>query len=271
VSDIRGALFTHAHIDHYGLASRVREASGAWLALDEREAATLTRPGDDESRAILDGWLLENGVNRQEREELFMVIGRGQTDGPARSSPPDRILAAGPVPDVEPWELVAVETPGHSPGHVCLVADAAGVVFTGDHILSSTTPNVSVFPGSNGSPLKSYLTSLERMLPYGAFLALPGHEDRVEIGARVPELIEHHDEQLADAHAALLAGAETVREVAESMTWNRPWSTFGPFDRLMALGEARAHLVVVEQRGDASCTRQGEVLLWRSRGLSPDV
>src|SRR5690349_4138971 len=42
VADVRGALFTHAHIDHYGLAQRVREVSGAWLAMHEREAATLS-------------------------------------------------------------------------------------------------------------------------------------------------------------------------------------------------------------------------------------
>src|SRR5687768_5705286 len=33
VADVRGLLVTHIHPDHYGLAGRVREASGAWVAL----------------------------------------------------------------------------------------------------------------------------------------------------------------------------------------------------------------------------------------------
>src|SRR3954468_8788061 len=30
MSDVQGVLVTHIHPDHYGLAGRVREASGAW-------------------------------------------------------------------------------------------------------------------------------------------------------------------------------------------------------------------------------------------------
>src|ERR1700749_4897913 len=33
LADIRGAVFTHAHGDHCGLAGPVRERSGAWIAL----------------------------------------------------------------------------------------------------------------------------------------------------------------------------------------------------------------------------------------------
>jgi glyoxylase-like metal-dependent hydrolase (beta-lactamase superfamily II) len=262
VANVNGALFTHAHIDHYGLANRVRDASGAWLAMHEREAETLLRPAGDESRARMERWLLENGVDRQERDELFAAIARGYTDGPAGSAPPDRNLEPGSIHDAAPWELLVVETPGHSPGHLCFVEQTAGVVFTGDHILSETTPNVSVFPSSTGSPLDDYITSLERMAPYADALALPGHEDRIQVGPRATVLLQHHSEQLADAHAALVAGAETVREVAEAMTWSRPWSTFGPFDQMMALGEARAHLVLIEQAGEASSAGRGDVIVW---------
>src|SRR3974390_40964 len=33
IGDVQGVLVTHIHPDHYGLAGRVREASGAWVAL----------------------------------------------------------------------------------------------------------------------------------------------------------------------------------------------------------------------------------------------
>ena len=38
VEDVQGVLVTHSHIDHYGLAPRIRAASGAWVALHPLDA-----------------------------------------------------------------------------------------------------------------------------------------------------------------------------------------------------------------------------------------
>src|SRR5580692_4551782 len=44
VADVRGVLLTHLHFDHIGLAGRVRQASGAWIALHPADQAVLARP-----------------------------------------------------------------------------------------------------------------------------------------------------------------------------------------------------------------------------------
>ena len=41
LADVRGVMVTHIHPDHYGLAGRVREASGAWVGLHPDDAALL--------------------------------------------------------------------------------------------------------------------------------------------------------------------------------------------------------------------------------------
>ena len=41
MSDVQGVLVTHIHPDHYGLAGRIREASGAWIALHPADAALI--------------------------------------------------------------------------------------------------------------------------------------------------------------------------------------------------------------------------------------
>src|SRR5207244_3243801 len=41
VSEVQGVLVTHIHPDHYGLAGRVREASGAWIGLHQADAALI--------------------------------------------------------------------------------------------------------------------------------------------------------------------------------------------------------------------------------------
>src|SRR4029453_7349819 len=38
MADVRGVMVTHIHPDHYGLAGRVREASGAWISLHPADA-----------------------------------------------------------------------------------------------------------------------------------------------------------------------------------------------------------------------------------------
>jgi glyoxylase-like metal-dependent hydrolase (beta-lactamase superfamily II) len=59
-ADVRAILVTHIHPDHYGLAGRLREASGAWIALHPADAA-LSRPATatvstTSSRAWLRSW-----------------------------------------------------------------------------------------------------------------------------------------------------------------------------------------------------------------------
>jgi len=41
IGAVQGVLVTHIHPDHYGLAGRVREASGAWIALHPADAALI--------------------------------------------------------------------------------------------------------------------------------------------------------------------------------------------------------------------------------------
>ena len=46
MSDVRGVMVTHIHPDHYGLAGRIREASGAWISLHPADAPDVPyRPG----------------------------------------------------------------------------------------------------------------------------------------------------------------------------------------------------------------------------------
>ena len=45
-------VVTHIHPDHYGLAGRVREASGAWVALHPADAALLQARYADTDRLV---------------------------------------------------------------------------------------------------------------------------------------------------------------------------------------------------------------------------
>jgi glyoxylase-like metal-dependent hydrolase (beta-lactamase superfamily II) len=244
---VRGVLLTHGHPDHYGLARAIREASGAWIALHEAER-TVRHPSSAE-RERTSRWLTESGIPDHERDDLLDAWMRSWGASPPPQ--PDRSLRDGPLADVAPWEIDVLPTPGHSAGHVCYVLPRSDIVFTGDHILSWTTPNIGVYPETVGSPLRDYMTSLERTLELGEMVALPGHEERVDVGVRSAELLSHHLEELSQVQRALSGGAETVREVAGEMTWKHRFGELGPIEMCMALGEASAHLLLLEEQGVA--------------------
>src|SRR5262249_27285583 len=63
-ADVTGVVVTHIHPDHHGLSARLREASGAWIAMHPAERGTLTapRPRNADTRRADLAWLARCGV-----------------------------------------------------------------------------------------------------------------------------------------------------------------------------------------------------------------
>ncbi len=264
LADVRAILFTHGHPDHYGSSRRLREVSGAWLGLHRADAELLSRvtsEGRAEGLERLRPWLTDLGVESPELDQILEMVNGFEYQPP--STAPDRYIVDGERFAVAGGELVAVHTPGHAPGHMCFVHDEAELVFTGDHILDPTTPNVSINRFTYGNPLADYIVALARMREFGDVLGLPGHQDRVTVARRADAIIAHHEAQLDSVTAILAAGPGTVREVAEQMRWSFDWDEFGPGSIFMATGEALAHLAVLELRGAAEKV-PGKPTRWRA-------
>ena len=120
VTDVRAALITHIHPDHYGLAGRLREESGAWVALHPADAALLPARygiGIDTLITGMRNLLQECGVPPEVLEELTGAS-MGIREFVALAEP-DVLLEDRARIDLPGWDLVALHTPGHSPGHVC--------------------------------------------------------------------------------------------------------------------------------------------------------
>ena len=250
LEDVRGVLVTHIHPDHYGLAARIRELSGAWVGLHPADAALIPDRYEDVERLLerTAAWVAQTGAPAAELAELrdaSMALRRFVVAGQ-----PDRPLADGDRPDLDGWRLRALHTPGHTPGHLCFVEERTGVVLTGDHVLPTISPNISRHPQAGPDPLADYLASLERLRPHGDALVLPGHQWRFSgLAGRLDELRAHHTQRLAEAQAAVAAGAETIWEVATRLPWSRPWAEITGIMRRAALGETAAHLTHLERRG----------------------
>ncbi|MBD2827289.1 MBL fold metallo-hydrolase [Streptomyces globisporus] len=219
-SDVHGIVITHHHPDHHGLSGRVREASGAWIAMHEADTAIVRRtrrrspaPGSTTSPASSPPSARPTTTSPAARGPR-----RRPAADPARTErrPPDREIVPGELLDLAGRRLRAVWTPGHTPGHVCLHLEERhpanlpghGRLFSGDHLLPGISPHIGLYEDPDDTavtdPLGDYLASLERVGRLGVAEVLPAHQHAfTDAGGRVRELLAHHEERLTGLLALL--------------------------------------------------------------------
>ena len=92
---------------------------------------------------------------------------------------PDEYLADGDAMAVGPFRLHVLETPGHTPGGICLYEASAGILFSGDTLFAGTVGRTDL-PGSSGPQLMESLAKKLWPLPDDTRI-FPGHADDTTI------------------------------------------------------------------------------------------
>jgi glyoxylase-like metal-dependent hydrolase (beta-lactamase superfamily II) len=250
IADVAGVLVTHIHPDHYGLAGRVREESGAWVGLHPADAALIHERYEDSTDLLerVGAMLRRMGAPP---EELSPLQNAAMPVRPfVDAAEPDRLIEDGDSQEIPGWDVTAIWTPGHSPGHLCFWEAGNKLMLSGDHVLPRITPNIPFHPQASEDPLGDFLAALERLRAYDAAEVLPAHEHRfVGLDARLSELAAHHEVRFAEVLDAIRDGVTTSWGIAERMRWSRPWDRIEGFMKRAAVGEAMAHLRTLEKRG----------------------
>ena len=242
--DIKRVIVTHIHPDHYGMAGRIRQECGAEVVTHEKEvefiSSRYTNPGP--LLNTMGDWLTRHGIPRDEMRDLQY------SSMPARrfveATEPDWTLTDGERLKMGKLEFRVIWTPGHSPGHICFYEENERLVLTGDHVLPTISPNVSLHPQSEDNPLGDYLRSLKKLRGLNARMVLPAHEYSFDdLEARLDELEHHHETRLQEMIDATRRGADTAYEIARYVTWaTGKFEDFNPWMRRSAVGETLAHL-----------------------------
>jgi glyoxylase-like metal-dependent hydrolase (beta-lactamase superfamily II) len=250
MTDVEAVVVTHIHPDHYGLAGRVREASGAWVGLHPLDASLL------QSRYVDTGPLVErmrtllamSGVPEDKQPDL--ALASMEMRSLVSMAQPDVLLEDGEHVTFAGWDLRAIWTPGHSPGHICLFSDRHRLLLSGDHVLPRITPNISFHSQQFANPLGDFLDALEKVRALHPDEVLPAHEYRfADLDGRIDDIERHHAERLDDIVELLRQRPGiSVWELTLSLKWSRPWDDIPAFMQRAANGETLAHLVLLERR-----------------------
>ncbi len=146
-------LNTHGHFDHVGGNKKLKEVTGAQIAIHPDDAPHLNRLA--ESAAVW-GMRAEN------------------------SPPPDLFFEDGQILTVGNLKFEVLHTPGHTPGSVSLVIEDAQIVFTGDLIFAGSIGRTD-FPGGDYATLVQSVR--QKIFPLGdEFKILSGHGPVTTVG-----------------------------------------------------------------------------------------
>ncbi len=234
-------FITHIHSDHAGLVHYLAAPSTV-VFCDAYTANAFKGPQ-------LDYWNYFNGLITQSG-----LRGVSYTDHPGYKYKTEKIdnihlVIEGDVLVVGDFHLQCLSTPGHAPDHTCLYDPQRRILFSGDHILDTITPNNTLWEQpatATRDLLQEYIESLDKIAALDIELTLPAHRQLIkDCNQRIRELKEHHHKRLEDILNILGDSEITGAEVASQMRWdmrNQPWEEFSAAQKIFATGEALSHL-----------------------------
>ena len=251
--DVRRFLVTHVHRDHYTQAVALRRETGASVALGlgEKPTLDLLQEPDRSPLASQVAQLRALGAGAL-ADATQKALAKAKVDRTDWESPDDW-LSAGPVPLAGGRVLDAVETPGHTAGHLVFHDLESELLFAGDHVLPTITPSIGVEPVLQPEPLAAFLRSLALVRSRPDARLLPAHGPVTDsVHARVDELVDHHGRRLDEVQAALPQTDGCAAEVAAVLRWTRHGrilSELDGFNQLLAIFETGAHLDLLAAQG----------------------
>ncbi|MFH2012716.1 MAG: MBL fold metallo-hydrolase [Pseudomonadota bacterium] len=270
LTDITTIVVTHIHPDHYGLAGRIKHESPETKLLTHQFEAVMI-----DSRYIKFSDLRHKGVAILKRHGVpsSELPSLSSSSMPAlefvRITLPDNTLYGGEIISTGVYNLEVIWTPGHSIGHICLYEPENQFLFSGDHILSTITTNISYHAQSGDNPLGDYLYSLHKLENLPVKKVLPAHEDIItDLRGRIKELDEHHNNREAEIQQAILKGLRSAYDISSQITWNVPdfeWSNLPPLHKRIAVMETVAHLEYMRWEGKVQRIIEDEFVLYRLR------
>lgn len=255
VEQIKRILITHGHQDHFGLAERLAARSGAriFLPQEDRHLTSALYATDFYRRALTQAGLPCEKV--KDLTERFFAM-RSYSD-PIEAYQP---VTGGDVIPAGNEALEVLHTPGHTPGSVCYYLRREGVLFAGDTLLKTITPNpmLDLDPTDKTRrfmALVRYLETLKGLLAVETKTIYPGHRGII---TDYPSLYQsvlgfYHDRQ-RKIMEMLQPRAKSAYEVSLEL-----FPRTDDINRFLAVSEVLANIDVLKHDGQLQSFIKEEV------------
>jgi len=149
---VKQIILTHEHFDHCGGVRKIHELTEKTAKIFAHEYAV---------------GKIENGES-----DFASMLG-----GKMPKMPVDVKIKEGDCLNIGDEEFSVLNTPGHTPGCICLYSKFNKTLFSGDTVFSHGSFGRYDFPGGDASQLKK---SIERLAKLDVKNLYPGHESIVE-------------------------------------------------------------------------------------------
>ena len=165
-AEVSHIIVTHSHEDHYGLASKLSESTGAPIY----------------------GFHYAKNRHRNIRKDIFRGHKFSLNDRLKEYFQRVNFLSDGETITGSGMTLEVIYTPGHLYDHICLAWLEKNCLFSGDHVMSWSTTLISPPEGDMGD----FLISLEKLITRSEDKYFPGHGSPVPDGRKlVRQQINH--------------------------------------------------------------------------------
>jgi glyoxylase-like metal-dependent hydrolase (beta-lactamase superfamily II) len=281
VDEIERIIITHAHVDHYGQAQRIADASGADLFVSEGEVRQVSAAYGDILResggAAYKRTYGRLGIPEEHLEQLIDDLSRlDRLRMPARE--PRRLPHAFEIRETGSTRSRALHfevlpTPGHTAHHVSLYEPSSRTLIGGDHVLVGRSPPNPLLEGcadgvARRKPLVEHLASLAHVKALGIRRILPGHFQTIEDAPPAIDVLTEKIERRIDRVLRVLDNEErTPYEIAQVLYSNFPARFF-----LLPVSLVAGCLDVLVERGRATLSeRDGMERYGRARHAPADA
>ena len=206
---------THAHPDHVGGVKWLQEHTGAPIVMPEKEVDAVQRMW----RGAAD--------NRESVAEFFTSWGLPEESLNAVYAMQDGFKFG--CPDLDELHVETfnedftmkignrlwktVDGYGHTPHNAALFCEEDGIMLSGDQVLTSIFPNVSIWWGSELNPLQAYMDSLKEYKTHPIKVIYPAHGGTLEnVNKRIDSILNFNQIRLDRALKHLADSPKTADE-----------------------------------------------------------
>lgn len=247
---VNRVIVTHLHPDHVGLAGWIKRRFDCPLLMTRGEYFLCRLlAADTGHEAPPEGvtFYRKAGLTLEQIEIYKLRFGGfGKAISPMpqsydRLQDGDRLKING-----RDWQIIVGS--GHSPEHACLYCPDLKLCISGDQLLPNISSNVSVWPTEpEANPLEDWISSCHKLkaaLPIDTLIG-PAHGIPFRgAHARLDKLISHHEKALD--RLADFCKTPQLSTGVYSVLFRR---SIDDKNRIMAVGEAVAHLNCLKERG----------------------